>query len=326
MVLVLINCLAANAQSELNFTQYINAPLLYNPASNGDFDGTCRATGLFSEQWRTWQTITASYEHKLPIGSAGTSFLNVGGAVYQDMFSISNTNFRGAVSIQHKFNNHEIIVGAQPIFNMIKSQDLTTKNQPVDYDPTTGTFAGTGTLDPSITAAGINENYFNLNAGVLWNGDFSGMKVKGGTYMANILQPNISYIGDQAKLSMKLGVHGSAELAMTSEMDLMPLFLIENKLSSKETKINMGSLIRYKTTAKTVKHIVFGPLVKTAGNITNVSLYGGMNFGKLDVNASFDFNGSPSQLAGANGFELSLIYTCKAKVFSECYRKVCPRF
>ena len=70
----------------------------------------------------------------------------------------------------------------------------------------------------------------------------------------------------------------------------------------------------------------FGPLMKTAGDISNVSVLGGVEFGSLALNISYDFNISPQAYGSANGFEFSLIYIGKAKPVTICTRKVCPRF
>ena len=309
----------------INTTQYYNTPLLYNPAETGHYDGKFRASALYGDQWAVWQTIYGSYEHKFK-NKSGHSF-DLGVGVFQDGARAKSTG--GELSLAGRFKIGEgqfLTIAANPSYFQVVSADLNDLTQVDQYNPSVGDYSGAASeiFNTNNRPAGLN-----LDAGILWAGDMNGTKIHTGVFVGNIISPDLSQLATSSasKASMKIGVNGGADFPLTDEMHIEPKFMIENKLDTRETKYNFASIFKYIVPGGgTVSAFNFGPLMKTAGDISNVSFLGGVEFGNLALNISYDYGLNATVNGAANGFEFSLIYIGKAKPMSICARKVCPRF
>lgn len=315
--------------SELNLSQFFNAPLLYNPAEAGNFDGKCRSTALYGDQWGTWNTMTASYEYKF--GKKQNHF-NLGLGVFQDQTRLGDQNIGTAISgrltLAYEMNwaDKKLIIAGQPVFSMA-NLDLGGLTQPDAFNPATGIYDNPTTetfANPSVQVP-------NANVGVSYSQDLAGTKIHGGLYLANVIRgdlANISFIDDTAYLPRKFGFNGSADFHLSGPFHMEPQFLLERKIGTQETKLNVAIVGRYETgSTKSFSAARAGVLAKTAFDINNVSAFVGLEYQEnVFFNVSYDFNASPRTISDVNGIELSLIYICKNKVKVQKIRKVCPRF
>jgi len=328
VVFICYSFLTIGQAGGLNTTQYFNTPLLFNPAETGHYDGKYRASALYGDQWQVWSTIYGSYEHKFQ-NKAGHSF-DLGVGVFQDGARSKSTGGELALAGRFKLNETNFLtIAANPSFFQVTNSDLNDLTQVDDYDPTTGTY-NTNSLGREGFENLNSPQGLSLDAGVLWSGDMNGTKIHTGLFVGNIISPDLSFLPSAtttSKASMKIGVNGGAEFPLTPEILFVPRFMLENKLDTRETKYNAGMIGKYLVNdGGPVTALNFGPLMKTAGDISNVSVLGGVEFGSLALNISYDFNISPQAYGSANGFEFSLIYIGKAKPVTICTRKVCPRF
>lgn len=77
---------------DVHLSQFDAAPLFYNPALSGNFQGEHRFIGNFKEQWKTFGTFLMSYDHKIDKEAfeLGGGQIGVGGMLLGDMAGENN--------------------------------------------------------------------------------------------------------------------------------------------------------------------------------------------------------------------------------------------
>jgi type IX secretion system PorP/SprF family membrane protein len=88
-ILGLVLSVSLNAQDlDLHFSQFQLAPLQYNPAMAGLFEGDYRFSGVYRRQWQNvpvdYQTSGAGMDAKLPLKFDAPGFFSLGGLINHD--------------------------------------------------------------------------------------------------------------------------------------------------------------------------------------------------------------------------------------------------
>jgi type IX secretion system PorP/SprF family membrane protein len=180
----------------------------------------------------------------------------------------------------------------------------------------------TGTTN-DIIYNGTNQNYMDLNAGVLYSGSTNGQNnYYLGVSMYHINRPKVNFKDQSWYLTGRLTVHAGTTLPISDNLSLNASAIHQMQSKASET-------------------IVGGALTMLANgdpdNPTNVFLgswfrfndaaipYVGLEFGGLRIGASYDVNISSLKAATANrgGSEFSLIYIKKK---TESKGIPCPKF
>ncbi|MGZ3952246.1 MAG: PorP/SprF family type IX secretion system membrane protein, partial [Flavisolibacter sp.] len=168
-----------NAQDP-NFSQFFVSPLTLNPALTGKFDGNYRLALNFRNQWpsinNAFTTYTASFDaailkNHIPdydqfgIGVIGLSDKSGNGALQHNYVGLS-TAYHKALD---ESGFHQIGLGFQGVYvnkrlnvNSLKFEDMLRSD------------GFTGLTQEDFSSFHMNLSYFDLNAGIFYNGTTDG--------------------------------------------------------------------------------------------------------------------------------------------------------
>lgn len=172
VALSLCGCFSLNAQ-DIHFSQFMETPLLRNPALSGIFTGDLRVQAVYRNQWNNiaapYQTSTLNAEYKLPVGK-GDDFLTIGGWILYDK---AGTVALSATHIMPVINYHKSLSEVKNIYlsagisggivqRRVDRNKMTTDNQwsGTEYNPGQST---------GETFANGNYTYFDGSVGLSLN-------------------------------------------------------------------------------------------------------------------------------------------------------------
>ncbi len=189
--------------------------LTLNPALTGKFDGAYRVAGNFRNQWPTinnaFVTRTASVDFGiLKNRLADIDQLGIGilGVTDRAGDGVLVTNYAGLSLAYHKGLDengfHQIGAGFQGTY-VNKRLDVSK----VDFEDELTPLGFTGITSEIFDSKQINVSYFDLNAGVFYNGSTDGYNnFYLGASMYHINRPKESFQGGQYLLSARTTITG----------------------------------------------------------------------------------------------------------------------
>jgi type IX secretion system PorP/SprF family membrane protein len=311
-----------------HFSQFFASPLTLNPAFTGKFDGQWRLAVNHRDQWpsipKAYVTTSGSFDfgimkNKIPendvfgIGISGVSDASANSQLKLNYGSISMSYHKAldedgyntiGAGFQGTYSSLVLDVSKLTFEDMLRQNGFTGTTNDIIYN-------------------GTNQNYMDLNAGVLYSGSTNGQNnYYLGVSMYHINKPKVNFKDQSWYLTGRLTVHAGATLPISDNLSLNASAIHQMQSKASET-------------------IVGGALTMLANgdpdNPTNVFLgswfrfndaaipYVGLEFGGLRIGASYDVNISSLKAATANrgGSEFSLIYIKKK---SESKGIPCPKF
>ena len=319
-----------------NFSQFFASPLTLNPALTGKFDGVFRVAGNFRNQWPTINNAFVTKTASLDFGVmknrlAEIDQMGVGILAVTDRAGdgVLVTNYVGASLAFHKGLDenglNQIGLGFQGTF-VNKKLDVAKVNFEDELTP----LGFTGITSEIFDSKQISVGYFDLNAGVLYNGSTNGYNnFYIGASMYHINRPKETFQGGNYLLSARTTIQAGGRIPMTN----------------KNNNIHISSNYSFQSGAKTfVAGAAFSYNVNNSeDNPTNVFLgawtrlsstqndavipYFGLEFSSVHLGYSYDINISQLKTASnsVGGHELSLIFIKKPS--DPNARKLnCPRF
>jgi len=183
ILLTLIVCMALvtmTTAQDPNFSQFFASPLTLNPALTGKFDGVYRVAGNYRDQWPAFNnafvTKTASIDfsvlkNHIPeidqfgVGVMGFTDRAGDGVITTNSASLSLAYHKGL----DESGYHQLGAGFQGTY-LSKRLDVT---KVVFADQLTGT-GFTGITSENFNGYNLNLSFFDLNAGILYNGTTNG--------------------------------------------------------------------------------------------------------------------------------------------------------
>jgi type IX secretion system PorP/SprF family membrane protein len=314
-----------------NFSQFFASPLTLNPALTGKFDGVYRIAGNYRNQWPTipnaFTTKTVSIDfgilkNKLvDIDQLGIGILGVTDRAGDGVLV---TNYGGLSLAYHKGLDedgfHQIGAGFQGTFvnkrldvGLVKFADQLT---PLGF---------TGVTSEIFTSKQINLSYFDMNAGVLYNGSTNGYNnFYIGASMYHINRPKESFQGGEFLLSPRTTIQAGGKIPIGPYHALH--LAANHSIQAKSQNTIVGGSFSYNVNS-------------SDENPTNVYLGGwyrlndaaipyiGLEFNGLHIGATYDVNTSSLKTASnlRGGIEISLIYI-KQPSDPNARKLNCPRF
>ncbi|MBI1268271.1 MAG: type IX secretion system membrane protein PorP/SprF [Cryomorphaceae bacterium] len=314
---------------DIHFSQFDVAPLVYNPAFIGNFDGDIRFIGNQRTQWRS---VTVPYS---TIGVSGEmreikDIPRVSGAasIYQDRAGDSrlNTlqfNLAGSYEIKRSADSlHRFTAGFQTGFTHrnIDYSELRYDNQwnGVNYDP------GINSGESYSRDARTN---LNLNIGAGWH-YFKDRRhrAEAGLALHHLQKPRQSFFDDPSiGLDRRFSMVASGVTQLNYDWDLMGSLLLSRQ--GKFMEFNTGMGVRYILMDKNqfFRTLFAGFYFRTkdAGYVL-----AGMDYDAWRFGISYDFNLSDLKpaSAGRGGFELSVVYVLRKFKPVLKTRKICPDY
>jgi type IX secretion system PorP/SprF family membrane protein len=334
-IVTLITCVAlvsVSTAQDPNFSQFFASPLTLNPALTGKFDGVYRVAGNFRNQWPTinnaFVTRTASVDFgimKNRLSDIDQLGIGILGVTDRAGDGVLVTNYAGLSLAYHKGLDedgfHQIGAGFQGTF-VNKRLDVSK----VDFEDELTPLGFTGITNEIFDSKQISVSYFDLNAGVFYNGSTDGYNnFYLGASMYHINRPKESFQGGQYLLSARTTIQAGGKIPIGGYKHFLHI-AANHSLQAKAHNTVVGGAFSYN-------------LNNDEDNPTNIYAgawyrfndaaipYIGIEINGLRIGASYDANTSSLKPASntRGGMEVSLIYI-KRPTDPNAKKLNCPRF
>lgn len=305
----------ANAQDP-HFSQFFASPLTLNPALTGKFDGNFRVAGNYRNQWptinRAFTTTTVSIDfpvmqsHISPTdtwgaGLMGYSDQSANSALKLNYLSISTAFHKGLDEDGYQ----QIGAGFQGTYTnmLLNVSDLKFEDQ---LTP----FGFTGSTSEVFNNSTLKNNYFDLNAGILYTGSTSDKNnFYAGVSMYHITRPKQQFTGTFFLLNPRTTFHAGAYFPVdgVGTLHLSGLYSIQAQASE---AVLGGALQLPITEGDKPTSVYFGSWLRLNDAVIP---YIGLEFSDFRLGATYDVNTSSLKTASQSrgGIEISLIYIKK---------------
>jgi type IX secretion system PorP/SprF family membrane protein len=334
ILLTVIVCTALVFEStaqDPNFSQFFASPLTLNPALTGKFDGVYRVAGNFRNQWPTinnaFVTKTASIDfgilkNRIPeIDQFGVGIM---GFTDRAGDGVLTNNFVGLSVAYHKGLDengyHQIGAGFQGTF-VSKRLDVTK----VVFEDQLTPLGFTGVTSEIFSNNQVSVKYFDLNAGILYNGSTNGYNnFYFGASMYHINRPKESFQGGEFLLSARTTLQAGGKIPVGTYNAVH--FAANHSMQAKAHNTMVGGAfsLNVNNSEDNPTNVYFGSWYRFGDALIP---YLGLELGGLQIGASYDVNTSSLKPASntRGGMELSLIYI-KKPVDPNAKKLNCPKF
>ncbi|MEJ7769786.1 MAG: PorP/SprF family type IX secretion system membrane protein [Chitinophagaceae bacterium] len=326
-VLVTLHSLAQDP----GFSQFYASPLTLNPALTGKFDGLYRIAGNYRDQWpaisKAYVTSTISADLAiLPNRISETDTWGVGVMAMTDRTAngILTSNYISISTAYHKGLDenglHQIGVGFQGSFAGKKLD-----GGKLNFEEELDQFGGwTNPTSEPINGRSVSVNYFDFNAGMLYNGSTNGYNnYYFGASFYHINKPKESFDGGYYLLNPRLTLHGGGYLTV-AENAILHLSAVHSRQAGATNTVLGGAV------ALNVNGDLDNPTSFYAGSWYRfgdaIIPYLGLEFADFRLGATYDVNVSSLKTASQSrgGIEISLIYIKRHN--GERKNIPCPKF
>jgi type IX secretion system PorP/SprF family membrane protein len=207
-------------QQDFHFSQFFAAPITFNPANSGAFEGDFRAMTNYRSQFGStgepFKTIgfAADMPIKLTKDAFDKNFLGVGLYVVNDnagIIGFNNLHIAGSASYAIDLggtntNPHYIALGLQ-VGYMQRSLDMNAASWERQWS---GINFNPGVASGEQSSGTLTEGNINLGAGATWFKSFSeDVRLIAGAAMLNANAPKVNLLGEEDNLFRKYVFHSS---------------------------------------------------------------------------------------------------------------------
>lgn len=329
LLFVFVGLSSALAQDP-NFSQFFASPLTLNPALTGKFDGTFRVAGNYRNQWPTINNVYVTKTLSLDFGILKNKIAEVDqmGAGILGVTDIAGdgvliTNYAGGSLSYHKGLDEDGLkqlgVGFQGAY-VSKRLDVSKVTFADQLTP----LGFTGITNEIFDSKQINIGYFDLNAGVLFNGSTDGYNnFYVGASMYHLNRPKESFQGGQYVLNTRTTLQAGGRIPVGAYNYIH--LAANHSMQANAHNTVVGGAFSYN-----VNHNEDDPVNVYAGawyRLGDAAIpYFGLEFKGFHIGASYDVNTSLLKTASQQrgGMEISLIYIKKPSL--DLRRLSCPRF
>ncbi len=315
---VLFASLCVQAQDP-HFSQFFASPMTLNPAFTGKFDGVMRVAGNYRNQWpefnNAFVTSTAAVDfHILKSVLADNDRWGIGvmGFIDNAGSGLLKSNYLSISTAYHKGldedGNHQLSLAFQGTYAS-KVVDISS----VKFEDQLTPLGFTGVTSEVFNNANLSINYFDFNAGILYNGsttEYNNFYV--GASMYHINRPTESFRGANYNVNARITFHAGGYFPLGTPNTMLHLSALQ-QIQGGATETVFGGAV-----GLTVNEDDASPTVFYAGSWVrwNDALipYLGLEFGNFRLGATYDFTTSRLATAAAykGGLEISLVYIQKA--------------
>ena len=331
---IVLGLVGGTLAQDPNFSQFFASPLTLNPASTGKFDGLFRVAGNYRNQWPTisnaYTTKTASADFhflrnqiaeidRWGFGVLALNDQNGNGALKTNQLSLSTAFHKGL----DEDGYHQIGVGFQGSYT---DKRLDVSN--LDFEDELTSLGFTGATSEIFPQNGLNVKYFDVNAGVLYNGSSNGYNnFYFGASMYHINRPKENFQGGQFYLNSRTTLQAGGRLPF-GQLDA---FHFSSNYSFQANANNMmvgGAFSKNMNYDEEYPLNVYLGLWARFNNVTDAIIpYIGAEVGDFLLGATYDLNISGLQPASniRGGIEISVIYI-KKPLNRDLKKLNCPKF
>lgn len=329
-VSVSIAFLFSHAQDP-NFSQFFASPVTLNPALTGKFDGVLRVAGNYRNQWQTinnaYNTATVSVDagilkSRIPdidqfgVGIMAFTDKSGNGALQSNYLALSTAYHKGLDENAY----HQIGAGFQAIY-INKRLDVTN----LLFEDQLRSDGFTGMSSEVFTSDQLSVSYFDLNAGILYNGTTNGFNnIYFGASMYHINRHKETFQMGHYLLEPRLTLQGGGRLPF-GQYDAIH-FSANHSRQANATNTLIGGAYSLNLNANEANptNLYLGSWFRFGDAIIP---YVGLEFGEFHLGATYDVNLSGLKPASRmrGGAELSLIYIKKPTDPNAKFLN-CPKF
>jgi type IX secretion system PorP/SprF family membrane protein len=295
---------------DLHFSQFYQAPLMYNPGLSGQFDGDLRIGIHFRDQWASisvpYRTFSGWADYKLIKGAGQT--LTIG------MLFLYDRAGDGKLTTTKVFGNiaYNLALGQSWSVSLGLAGGYVQKQ--LDFNLLTFDAQWTSTgFNPAIPSNELLDNqklnYPDAAAGVVLNyKPYTGMRIYGGISVRHLIKPKESFYNLDNKLGFQTIFNAGMAMELNERIKLEPgfIFLTQKKAQNWIVGGNMG----YDLGDDSHTLLYAGLWYRGVGDIIPTA---GIQYKSIKGMLSYDFNlGKVNNVSRAFGAaELSLIYIIK---------------
>ena len=311
-----------------HFSQFFASPLTLNPAFTGKFDGQWRLAVNHRDQWpsipKAYVTTSGSFDFgimkdKLPAGDVfGVGISGLSDASSNDQLKLNY----GSLSLSyHKALDEDgyntIGAGFQGTYS-----SLTLDEGKLTFEDMLRQNGFTGARTDFLNN-GNNQNYFDVNAGILFSGSSNGENnYYAGVSVYHVNRPKVGFKDQNYLLANRITLHGGGSVPVADALTLNASFIYQSQSKASET--TLGGALAYNLNGDEVNpsSIFVGSWLRLNDALIP---YVGLEVGGLRIGASYDVNVSSlkSATASRGGSEFSLIYI---KRKADTKGIPCPKF
>ncbi|HVG11763.1 MAG TPA: PorP/SprF family type IX secretion system membrane protein [Flavisolibacter sp.] len=330
-VLICVAWISVSAQDP-NFSQFFASPLTLNPALTGKFDGSYRIAGNYRNQWpsinNAFTTYTASFDMGiLKNRISEVDQFGVGAMAFSDKSGngVLQYNYAGISVAYHKGLDedgyHQIGAGFQGTY-VNKRLDISS----LKMGDQLRADGFTGISEENFSQFQLNLSYFDLNAGLIYNGTTNGdnnFYIGASMYHINQYRERFSDTG-QYFLAARVTLQAGGRLPVGDGHSFHFSGNHSRQAGATNTIIGGAYALNVNADEENPTNIYLGSWYRFGDAIIP---YVGLEWGEFRLGASYDVN--TSQLKpGSNmrgGSEFSLIYT-RAPRDPNAKKLNCPKF
>ncbi len=320
-----------SAAQDPNFSQFFASPLTLNPALTGKFDGVYRIAGNYRNQWpsinNAYTTATVSADFSIlknRISELDQFGIGVMGFTDRAGNGVLTNNYAALSVAYHKGLDedgyHQIGAGFQGTY-ISKRLDITK----VVFADQLTPFGFTGVTSESFTDQQVNLSYFDLNAGVLYNGSTNGYNnFYIGASMYHINRPKESFQKGNYLLNTRTTLQAGGRIPVGPYNSLHVAANHSMQAKAHNTMVGGAYALNLNQDESIPTNVYFGSWFRFGDAIIP---YVGLEFGEWHLGASYDVNISSLKPASNSrgGMEVSLIYI-KRPVDPNAKKLNCPKF
>ncbi len=297
---------------DIHFSNFYTNTLNVNPANTGNFVGKLRFCSAYRDQYRTvaqpYQTFTANFDGKR-IKRYRNDFMGYGLLFNFDKSGDANySTAQIGIPFSYLFplasGKFILSGGIQPslFYNSIDYNSLVFQEQydGIKYNPD---------IEISENFETNSALYLNLAAGAL--AIFKASKTQSYTFgvaVFNINRPNISFFDDEAvQLKSRTMLHGTADISVTSDFDVIPGFKIQ--FQGKQQEYHFGGMCVKYFDKSPISQIQSGIWFRSK-NKDAIILGLGCSYQQFDIMLNYDVNISSLRTVsyGQGAFEITVSY------------------
>lgn len=314
-LLIISLCFFGKAISQVNYSQFYNTPLLYNPANTGQFNKSYRL-GIVSRNGviapsKFFSQSTVSFDGKILIAKIQENDC-VGIGFYATIErnpddGVKNSYAAASISYRKALNedgSKAISAGFQGVLGskIIEKPRLLFESQ-------IPAWINSGFRNIDITQFGrVNFTYFDFNAGLQYQGLIGQSTFFSvGTSVNHITKPNKLFLGGEFILLPQIWNKLSFEKKINQTNKIYALGLLGLQAGD-ITDVNTGVIYEYKIKQGTdISAGLFFKNSKIWGNAIIPIV--GLNFNSISINLSYDINAFSKSILFQKTSEISLVYT-----------------
>lgn len=324
IVLMVVN---TNAQDP-HFSQFFASPLTLNPAFTGKFDGSWRLAANHRDQWpsipKAYVTTSASFDFPILVNKIpeyDVFGVGISGVTDASANSILKLNYGSLSMSYHKAldeNGYNTIgVGFQGTYSSLNVDisKLTFEDQ-LTQNGFTGTTA-------EVISNGRNQNYFDINAGILFSGSTNGKNnFYVGASMYHINRPKVGFMDKNWYLTGRITAHAGGSFMLSDQFNIHTSVIHQVQNKANETMIGAAIAANLNDDPESPSAVYLGSWMRFNDAIIP---YAGLEFKGLRIGVSYDINISNLKAATSSrgGSEISLIFIKKP---GEPKGVPCPKF